>query len=101
MTKEDMEMVAMEIVAYAGEARTQFLKAMDAMADKDWDAADKLISEGYETVLSAHDSQTDMIAREAGGEDMELCFLMVHAQDHLMNAMLLGDMCKRFMKMMK
>lgn len=101
MTKEDMEMVAMEIVAYAGEARTQFLKAMDAMADKDWEAAEKLISEGYETVLSAHDSQTDMIAREAGGEDMELCFLMVHAQDHLMNAMLLGDMCKRFMKMMK
>ena len=101
MTKEDMEMVAMEIVAYAGEARTQFLKAMDAMADKDWEAAEKLISEGYETVLSAHDSQTAMIAREAGGEDMELCFLMVHAQDHLMNAMLLGDMCKRFMKMMK
>ena len=101
MTKEDMEMVAMEIVAYAGEARTLFLKAMDAMADKDWEAAEKLISEGYETVLSAHDSQTDMIAWEAGGEDMELCFLMVHAQDHLMHAMLPGGMCKRFMKMMK
>ena len=101
MTKEDMEMVAMEIVAYAGEARTQFLKAMDAMADKDWEAAEKLISEGYETVLSAHDSQTDMIAREAGGEDMELCCVMEHAQHHQMNAMLLGDMCKRFMKMMK
>ena len=101
MTKEDMEMVAMEIVAYAGEARTQFLQAMDAMAEKDFDKAEGLIKAGFETVLSAHDSQTDMIAREAGGEDMQLCFLMVHAQDHLMTAMLLGDMCKRFIKMLK
>ena len=92
MTKEDMEMVAMEIVAYAGEARTQFLQAMDAMADKNFDKAEELIKAGYET---------DMITKEASGEDMELCFLMVHAQDHLMTAMLLGDMCKRFMKMMK
>lgn len=101
MTKEDMEMVAMEIVAYAGEARTQFLQAMDAMADKNFDKAEELIKAGYETVLSAHESQTDMITKEASGEDMELCFLMVHAQDHLMTTMLLGDMCKRFMKMMK
>lgn len=101
MTKEDMEMVAMEIVAYAGEARTQFLQAMDAMADKNFDKAEELIKAGYETVLSAHESQTDMITKEASGEDMELCFLMVHAQDHLMTAMLLGDMCKRFLKMMK
>ena len=42
MTKEDMEMVAMEIVAYAGEARTQFLQAMDAMADKNFDKAEEL-----------------------------------------------------------
>lgn len=101
MTKEDMEMVAMEIVAYAGEARTQLLQAMDAMAEKDWEKAEGLLKEANETLLSAHDSQTEMIAKEAGGEPMELCFLMVHAQDHLMNAMLLADMCKRFMKLLK
>ena len=69
------------------------------MADKDWEAAEKLISEGYETVLSAHDSQTDMIAREAGGEDMELCFLMVHAQDHLMTSILAVELIQQIIEL--
>ena len=36
MTKDEMAMIAMEIVAYAGDARTKYLSAMDAISEKDF-----------------------------------------------------------------
>ena len=101
MTKDDMAMIAMEIVAYAGDARTKYLQAMDAISDKNFDKANSLIKEGDDLILSAHNQQTELITKEAAGEDIEIGFLTVHAQDHLMTAMLLSDMCKRFIKMFK
>lgn len=101
MTRDDMAMVAMEIVAYAGDARTKYLQAMDAISEKNFDKANALIKEGDDLILSAHNQQTELITKEAAGENIEIGFLTVHAQDHLMTAMLLSDMCKRFIKMFK
>ncbi|MFR9099081.1 MAG: PTS lactose/cellobiose transporter subunit IIA [Anaerostipes hadrus] len=39
----------------------------------------------------AHDSQMDVMQAEATGDDVELGFIMVHAQDHLMTTLLLKD----------
>ena len=54
MTKDDMAMIAMEIVAYAGDARTKYLQAMDAISEKNFDKANALIKEGDDLILSAH-----------------------------------------------
>lgn len=96
-----MAMIAMEIVAFAGDARTKYLEAMDAITDKDFAKAEALIKEGDDIILDAHNSQTELITKEAAGEALEIGFLTVHAQDHLMTAMLLGDMDKKFLKMFK
>lgn len=101
MTKDDMAMVAMEIVAYSGDARTKFLDALEAMGDDDFDKADALIKEGDDLILGAHNQQTELITKEAQGEDLDIGFLTVHAQDHLMTAMLLSDMDKRFLKVLR
>ena len=101
MTKDDMAMVAMEIVAYAGDARTKYLEAMDAMGDEDFAKAEALIKEGDDLILDAHNQQTELITKEAAGEQLDIGFLTVHAQDHLMTAMLLSDMDKRFLKILK
>ena len=101
MTNDEMAMIAMEIVAYAGDARTKYLSAMDAISEKDFAKAEALIKEGDDLILNAHNQQTELITKEAAGEDIEIGFLTVHAQDHLMTAMLLSDMDKRFIKMFK
>jgi len=101
MTKDDMAMVAMEIVAYSGDARTKYLQAMDAIGEKDYTKAEALIKEGDDLILDAHNQQTELISKEAAGEDIEIGFLTVHAQDHLMTAMLLSDIDKRLIKIFK
>lgn len=48
-----------------------------------------------EELSKAHHYQTELIQNEAGGEKTEMTLLMVHAQDHLMNAMTVKDMVRR------
>ena len=74
MTKDDMAMIAMEIVAYAGDARTKFLDAMDAIGARDFAKAESLIKEGDELILNAHNQQTALITKEAAGESIEIGF---------------------------
>jgi len=40
--------------------------------------------------------QTNLIHNEANGNKAEVSLLLVHAQDHLMNAITIKDMAKEF-----
>lgn len=101
MTREELELTTVEIVAYAGDARSKYIKAMDAASLGDFDKAEELIKEGNEYISEAHNVQTSMIQLEATGEKLDVGFLMVHAQDHLMTVMLLRDIIKNMINLYK
>lgn len=101
MNREAANMVGFEIVAYAGEARTNLLEAINASRDGDYEKAEQLIKEADESIKEAHNAQTQMLAQEAGGEAVEVGFIMVHGQDHLMTTILLRDLVKHLMEIYK
>ena len=101
MNKEEVTMIGFEIVAYAGEARSNLIEAISAARDGDYEKAEELVAEADETIKEAHKTQTDMLAKEAGGEDLELSFIMVHGQDHLMTAQLLRDIVEHLINIYK
>lgn len=101
MTNEELELTTIEIVAYAGDARSKYIAALNAADEKDYEKAEKLIEEGNELINQAHGVQTKMIQMEAQGEKIPVGFLTVHAQDHLMTVMLLRDLVKNFIKLYK
>ena len=89
MTPEELELITVEIVAlnYANEGN--------------FGEAEKLIEEASELINEAHKVQTNMIQMEAAGNKVDVSFLMVHAQDHLMTVMLLRDIVKNFVNLAK
>lgn len=89
--KEDLEQIAFEIVAYSGDARTKLLSAVKEAKNKNFEKCEELIKEAKECLADAHKSQTEMIVSEAQGENIDVGFLTVHAQDHLMTTLLLKD----------
>lgn len=91
MTKEEATMVAFEIVAYSGEARSKLLAAIEKAKIGDLEAADKLIGDANVCLVDAHKAQTDLLQQEARGDQVEIGFIMVHGQDHLMTTLLLKD----------
>ena len=91
VSKEDLEQIAFEIVAYSGDARTKLLNAVKEAKNKNFEKCEELIKEAKECLADARKSQTEMIVSEAQGESIDVGFLTVHAQDHLMTTLLLKD----------
>lgn len=88
-TKEKISMVGFEIVAYAGDAQTDLLAALDAAREGDFEKAEQLHKDASDALIGAHDTQTKLLLQEAGGGEMGMTFIMAHAQDTLMTTMIL------------
>ena len=86
------ENIAFQLISNGGDASSLFLKAITEAQAGHLDEARRLLKLGEASLLEAHKIQTEMIVREASGEPVEVNVLMVHAQDHLMNAMLLKEL---------
>lgn len=99
MITEELELTTIEIVAYAGDARSKYIEALNAANNAEYEKAEALIQEGNELITEAHNVQTKMIQMEASGEKIDIGFLVVHAQDHLMTVMLLRDLVKNFINL--
>lgn len=91
---EQTTMLAFSLISDAGDASAKFLAAISESEKGNFDEAEKLLKDGEESLVKAHKKQTDLLQDEVRGNSLELSLLMVHAQDHLMNAILLKDLTK-------
>ena len=97
----EMEQIIMELVVNGGMARSLVIEAIRNARQGNFEEADKLMKESAETLSKAHEVQTELITKEAGGEHMEVQLLMVHAQDHVMNAMTVYDLAVEIIELLK
>ena len=91
MNKEEMNMVGFEIVAYSGDARSTLLQLLKEARQGNFANVDALLADADENINLAHRSQTQILAAEASGDNMDMGFICVHGQDHLMTTILLRD----------
>jgi len=89
---EQMEMDIMQIITFGGDARSTCIKAIREARNGNWDEVESLMAKTKESLKVAHGVQTRLIQAEIRGEHNEMSLLMVHAQDHLMNAMTVKDL---------
>ena len=95
-TKQEISMIGFEIVAYAGDAKTDLIDALDAARNGNFEKAEELHTSAKEALIGAHDTQTKLLSQEAGGSEMDVTFIMVHAQDTLMTTMLMEQQVRFF-----
>lgn len=97
--KEAISMIGFEIIAYAGDAMTDLLKAADKAAEGDFEGARELQASAHQNIIDAHNVQTSLLSKEAGGAALDVTFIMVHAQDTLMTTMMLEKQMKATINM--
>lgn len=97
----DIEVIAMQLVGNAGEGRSLAFEALAHAKKNEFDLAQEKLKKSKESLLRAHSLQTDLICKEADGEKTEIGLLMVHAQDHLMTAMLAKDLITEIIELYK
>ena len=52
-----------------------------------------------ESLIEAHHAQTGLLSQEARGEKVEVSMLLIHAQDHLMNAITFRDLAQEMIEL--
>ncbi len=96
MTNEEMKeetlQTIMGLIMNGGDAKSNAMEAIYAAKEGNFENADAKLKEADEALTRAHNSQTSMLTKEASGEHVEMSLLMVHAQDHIMNAITFRDL---------
>ncbi|WP_274964151.1 PTS lactose/cellobiose transporter subunit IIA [Tepidanaerobacter syntrophicus] len=92
----EYENIVMNIIVNGGNARSHAMTAIQLAKSGKIEEAKKEIREAEEDLAKAHEIQTQIIQDEASGNPKEVTLLMVHAQDHLMNAMTVKDLAQEF-----
>ena len=97
----EMEQVAFSIIIHAGDARGYALEALRYAREQKFTEAAESISQAKEQLIAAHQIQTELLQGEARGEKQEINLLLIHAQDHLMTAILAKDLIEEMILMFK
>lgn len=80
----DINQVAMTVILNAGNARENIDAALAMMANFNFAEASEQLQIAESQLLKAHNAQTNVIQRQADGENMEYSLLFVHTQDTMM-----------------
>ncbi|SHO45270.1 PTS lactose/cellobiose transporter subunit IIA [Anaerocolumna xylanovorans] len=97
----DVEDIVMELVVNGGDARSKALEAIAAASKQNFDLAEEKMKECNESLNKAHIFQTELIQKELNGEPTTLSLILVHGQDHLMNAITVRDLAIHMIEMYK
>lgn len=88
----DLENTIMELLVHAGSARSHAMMALQHARGGDFTAAQQAMAESRDAVSHAHRMQTELIGLDEGCGKIPVNLITVHAQDHLMNAMVIQDL---------
>ena len=76
---EPLELAIMNIIINAGDCKNHAYMALGKVNEGKYDEADEEIKLANEALSKAHDSQTEMLQKEAAGEKVDFSILFVHA----------------------
>lgn len=96
-TQDSMEEIIMKLIVESGEAKSAAFEAIHAARKGEFKQAEERLKFAGTHLMEAHHRQTALIQQEATGERHEVSLLMVHAQDHLMTAMVVRDLAQEFL----
>jgi cellobiose PTS system EIIA component len=95
----EYEQIIMQLIVNAGNAKSKAMESIQLAKTGNIVGARTLYEQAGNDLSKAHEIQTKLIQEEADGKAEEISLLMVHAQDHLMNAITVRDLSQEFIDM--
>ncbi|CAM3699886.1 N,N'-diacetylchitobiose-specific phosphotransferase enzyme IIA component [Vibrio aerogenes CECT 7868] len=97
----ELESTVMELIINAGESKSLAMQALHQAKNKQWAEADVLLEQSAEAANRAHQVQTELIGLDEGEGKVPVNLIMVHAQDHIMTAMLARELIRELIEVHK
>lgn len=96
MEENSLELICFQMITFAGEAKSCYMEALQAVKDKDFLKADQLIAQGEEHFGEVHKVHTELIQKECGGEKVDTSLFMIHVEDQMMSVETIKIMVTEF-----
>ena len=91
--------IAFGLIAKAGEAKGYVFEALNAAKEGKFEDVEGLIAKADTLLTEAHQIQFKLLSEESSGvSEIEVNFIMVHAQDHLMSTLVIRDLTLELIK---
>jgi len=97
LKKCDMEQVSFQLILHAGNSRSCSMEVLALAKLGDFEGASDKLKEAEEQITLAHSTQTKLLFNEANGNKQIVDVLLVHAQDHLMTAIIILDFSRELL----
>lgn len=95
---DELEATVMELIINAGESKSCAMEALMAAKAGKWEDVDEFLANSLAASKRAHKVQTALIGMDEGEGKVPVNLIMVHAQDHIMTAMLAKDMIEEMIE---
>ncbi|TCN25082.1 PTS lactose/cellobiose transporter subunit IIA [Mesobacillus foraminis] len=92
----DQEQIVFQLILFGGNGRSAALEAVAAAKQGDFNIAREKLQKAADELNEAHKLQSSLIQAEVRGDSSPVSLLMVHAQDHLMNALTIKELAAEF-----
>jgi cellobiose PTS system EIIA component len=89
----------MGLIVHSGNTKSECMEAIQLAKKGQIQQAKEKIQLANDALIEAHHSQTALLSQEARGEKVEVSMLLIHAQDHLMNAITLRDLATEMIEL--
>lgn len=87
------------LILHSGNGRSYAMEALSYAKQSKFEKAKDCVQKAKDELVQAHHIQTELIQGEIRGEKTEISLLMVHAQDHLMNAITVKELAEEFINL--
>ncbi len=98
---DDLNMISFGIIADAGDSKHYSMEALANAERHDFSNVDNLLRQSRNALEKARRAQTDLLFAEMNGQAQKVSVLLVHSQDHLMNAELALDLIEKMIKTLR
>ncbi|RLQ94851.1 PTS lactose/cellobiose transporter subunit IIA [Falsibacillus albus] len=94
-----MEENSFRIILKGGNGKSFAMEAIGEAKMGRFTEARELLDQAASELIEAHHIQSELIRQEVNGNEQPLSLLLIHAQDHLMNAMTVKDLASEMVEM--
>ncbi|KEP28892.1 PTS cellobiose transporter subunit IIA [Bacillus safensis] len=99
MRPMEMEQIVFQLILHGGNGRSSAMEAITCAKQGNFDEAKQKLQDAQDALNEAHHAQTELIQGEIRGEKTDISLLMIHAQDHLMNAMTVKELAAEIIEL--
>lgn len=102
MTVTEINEIACQIIANAGDSKSDSMEAIDAAESGNFEAVSECLKKADLAIIKAHEIHTKLLVREANDPGcITATMMLIHASNHLTNAELTRDFADRIVNIYK